>query len=337
MKKKSETLFLKYRPSKFSEVLGQQEVVSVLENSLKNKNFAHAYLFSGTHGTGKTSIARIFAKELGASKDDIYEIDAASNRGIGEIREIRDSVEVLPTSSEYKVYIIDEAHMLTKEASNALLKTLEEPPKHVIFILATTEKYKVLPTILSRCLVFEFNSPNKEKLKELIENVSEKEKVKIDKESVNFIASLGDKSFRNTLSNLQKVFSVFEKKVEFKNLKEIFSDSSENIENEFLKYYFEKEKEKVFENYFKINKENYDLNLFLEKIIEKIRKSLLIKNSQAFTKKYQENLTKDEFKFLKDLKVNSKVLKDFLILSEEMQLSEKPKILFEIFLETNFE
>jgi DNA polymerase-3 subunit gamma/tau len=331
--KKTETLYLKYRPSNFSEVLGQDEVVSILKNSLKNRNFSHAYLFSGTHGTGKTSIARIFAKELKSSDDDIYEIDAASNRGINEIREIRDSVEVLPISSEFKIYIIDEAHMLTKEASNALLKTLEEPPKHVIFILATTEKHKVLPTIVSRCQAFEFNSPENKKLEELILNISKKEKIKIDNESVSFLARLGDRSFRNTLSNLQKAFSVFNKEIKIEELKEIFSDSSEFLENNFLKALELNNKEKLLEEYFNISEKNYDLNLFLEKIIEKIRKSLLIKNSKVFYQKFNSELSKDEFKFLNNLNIGSKFLRDFLILADDIKLSNNPKIFFEIFLQ----
>src|SRR3989344_8937393 len=130
-------LYRKYRPQSFKEVLGQEHIVSVLENEAKTGKFAHAYLFSGSRGTGKTTIARIFAKEIGVSSEDIYEMDAASNRGIDDIREIRDAVNILPYSSKYKVYIVDEVHMLTKEAWNAFLKTLEEPPSHAIFIMAT--------------------------------------------------------------------------------------------------------------------------------------------------------------------------------------------------------
>jgi len=157
----SETLYRKHRPTAFEDVFGQDEVISILQNSIKQGSISHSYLFSGTRGTGKTSIARIFARELGTSDQDIYEIDAASNRGIGEIRELRAGVDTRPFNSNYKVYIIDEVHMLTKEAFNALLKTLEEPPSHVLFILATTEKHKILDTIISRCQVFDFNRPNK--------------------------------------------------------------------------------------------------------------------------------------------------------------------------------
>jgi DNA polymerase III subunit gamma/tau len=131
-------LYRKYRPKSFKDVLGQEHITDALSNAIKLGNISHAYLFTGTRGTGKTSVARIFASEIGTSANDLYEIDAASNRGIDDIRELRESVNSMPFDSTYKVYIIDEVHMLTKEAFNALLKTLEEPPRHVIFILATT-------------------------------------------------------------------------------------------------------------------------------------------------------------------------------------------------------
>ncbi|MDB5238784.1 MAG: polymerase subunit gamma and tau, polymerase subunit gamma/tau protein, partial [Candidatus Parcubacteria bacterium] len=147
-------LYRTYRPSKWSEVIGQDHVVDTLKDTLAAKKPAHAYLFSGSRGTGKTSVARILAKALETADDDIYEIDAASNRGIDDIRELREHVSVMPFSSPFKVYIIDEVHMLSKDAWNALLKTLEEPPKHVVFILATTELDKVPETIISRCQTF---------------------------------------------------------------------------------------------------------------------------------------------------------------------------------------
>src|SRR5258706_4881767 len=150
------SLYRKYRPNDWDEVLGQDHVVKVLDGSINNGKVAHAYLFSGSRGTGKTSVARIFARALGTSENDIYEIDAASNRGIDDIRELREDVRVLPFESKHKVYIIDEVHMLTKEAWGALLKTLEEPPEHAIFVLATTELGKVPETIRSRCQTFEF-------------------------------------------------------------------------------------------------------------------------------------------------------------------------------------
>lgn len=205
--KLDQVLYRKYRPGEWSEVLGQSHIVAVLEASIKNKNFAQAYLFTGSRGTGKTSIARIFARALGTNPEDIIEIDAASNRGIDDIRELRMAVHTLPFSSAFKVYIIDEVHMLTKEAFNALLKTLEEPPAHVIFILATTERDKVPETITSRCQVFAFRKPTEKILAETILEIAKKEKFVIDQESASLIAFLAEGSFRDALSVLQKVFS----------------------------------------------------------------------------------------------------------------------------------
>lgn len=202
-----QVLYRKYRPDSWESVVGQEHIVSVLAASIDNDNFSHAYLFTGSRGTGKTSVARIFAKALGTNPEDINEIDAASNRSIDDIRELRAAVRVLPFSSRFKVYIIDEVHMLSKDAFNALLKTLEEPPAHVIFILATTELNKVPETILSRCQVFSFRKPSEKILSETVMRIAESESFSIDAESASLIAFLGDGSFRDTLSILQKIFS----------------------------------------------------------------------------------------------------------------------------------
>jgi DNA polymerase-3 subunit gamma/tau len=202
-----QVLYRKYRPQNWDEVVGQEHIVSVLSQSIEGGNFSHAYLFTGGRGTGKTSIARIFAKALGTNPEDIMEIDAASNRGIDDIRALREAVRVLPFSSEYKVYIIDEVHMLSRDAFNALLKTLEEPPAHCIFILATTELDKVPDTILSRCQVFSFRNPTEKTLVKEVERIALAERIEIDADSASLIAFLGDGSFRDTLSIMQKVFS----------------------------------------------------------------------------------------------------------------------------------
>lgn len=203
-----QVLYRKYRPGKWGEVIGQDHIVEPLKNSVESGVVAHAYLFAGPRGTGKTSIARILAKSVGTSDKDLYEIDAASNRGIDEIRMLRDAVGTLPFESEYKVYIIDEVHMLTKEAFNALLKTLEEPPKHVIFILATTDDHKVPDTVVSRCQVYQFKAPSVGELAKHIIKVGKKEEIEIDKDAANLIAMVGDGSFRDTLGVLQKVLNV---------------------------------------------------------------------------------------------------------------------------------
>jgi DNA polymerase-3 subunit gamma/tau len=188
-------LYRKYRPQTFKEVLGQEHIVSVLEASVQQGKVAHAYVFSGSRGTGKTSIARIFAREVGCSEKDLYEIDAATYTSVENIRQLNEGVHTMPFESERKVYILDEAHMLSKSAFNALLKTLEEPPKHVVFILATTELDKVLDTVISRCQVFTFKKPSQTILKEMAIAVAKSEGFQIDTASAELIALLGDGSF----------------------------------------------------------------------------------------------------------------------------------------------
>ncbi len=200
-------LYRKYRPQSFAEIIGQEQVTAVLQKTVAAKNPSHSYLFAGSRGTGKTSIARIFAAALGVSGNDTYEMDAASNRGIDDIKAIRDGVSVSPLESPWKVYIVDEAHMLTKEAWNALLKTLEEPPAHVIFILATTELPKVPDTIVSRCQVFSFKKPTSEILRKAVTDVAKKEGATLEPAAAELVALLGDGSFRDALGTLQKVLS----------------------------------------------------------------------------------------------------------------------------------
>jgi len=202
------TLYRMYRPQGWGEVRGQEHVVRVLEASIKNKKIAHAYLFSGGRGTGKTSVARILAREIGVTPNDIYEIDAASNTGIDDIRELREGVYVLPLESPYKVYIVDEAHMLSRNAWNAFLKTLEEPPSHVIFILATTERDKVPETVQSRCEIYTFKKPTREILSQAISEVAKKEGYSIERPASELIALLAEGSFRDALGILQKVLAV---------------------------------------------------------------------------------------------------------------------------------
>lgn len=198
-------LYRKYRPTKFVDVRDQDHIVSVLEGAIKKDTIPHALLFSGGRGTGKTTLARIFAHEIGAKEVDIYEIDAASNRGIDDIRELREAVHTVPYESPYKVYIIDEVHMLTKEAFNALLKTLEEPPSHVIFILATTEEEKLLDTILSRCQVFRLRSPARAVLAKTVTEVAKAEGYDLEPAAADLIAVAANGSFRDALGITQKV------------------------------------------------------------------------------------------------------------------------------------
>jgi len=210
----SQALYRKYRSKSLSEIVGQEHITVTLENAIKNGKISHAYLFTGPRGVGKTSIARILAHQINkipydndSGQLDIIEIDAASNRRIDEIRDLRDKVHISPTSAKYKVYIIDEVHMLTKEAFNALLKTLEEPPKHVVFILATTEIHKLPDTIISRTQRFTFKSIDDTKIVEHLGAIAKAEKIKIDEQALELLAKHGNGSFRDSISLLDQVSS----------------------------------------------------------------------------------------------------------------------------------
>lgn len=199
------TLYRKYRPDRFADVRSQDHVVNVLAAAIEKKNVPHAILFTGTRGTGKTTLARIFARELGVADEDLYELDAASNNSVEDIRTLNEAVVSLPFSSQYKIYILDEVHMLSKSAWNAFLKTLEEPPKHVIFMMATTELDKVPDTVISRCQVFTLSEPSKAAIAALVQEVVAKEQVTLPPEAVQSIAIAARGSYRDALSITQKV------------------------------------------------------------------------------------------------------------------------------------
>ncbi len=204
---KHQALYLKYRPTDFKAVKGQDHIVTVLKGAIAKEQIPHALLCCGSRGTGKTTVARIFAAAAGATQLDTYEIDAASNRGVDDIRELKEAAYTLPYESERKVYIIDEVHMLTKEAFNALLKILEEPPAHVVFILATTERDKLPDTIISRCQVFVFKSPSQVTLREHVMAVAKEENFALTDEAADMIALAADGSFRDALGIVQKVIT----------------------------------------------------------------------------------------------------------------------------------
>ena len=221
-------LYRKFRPKGFDEVKGQDQVVTVLKNQIKHDKIGHAYMFSGTRGTGKTSVAKIFAKAVNCENTvdgspcgvcdtckkigegrtlDVIEIDAATNNGVDNMREVIEEVKYSPTDTKYKVYIIDEVHMLSSGAFNALLKTLEEPPEYAIFILATTEPHKVLPTIKSRCQKYDFRRISVETISERLKELMDKEGNSYEEEALKFIARKGDGSMRDSLSLLDQCLS----------------------------------------------------------------------------------------------------------------------------------
>jgi DNA polymerase III subunit gamma/tau len=206
-----QALYRKHRPKTFAAAVGQEHITKTLQQAIKSGRVSHAYLFTGPRGVGKTSVARILAHEVnGLSYDDsvhldIIEIDAASNRRIDEIRDLREKVNIAPAAAKYKVYIIDEVHMLTREAFNALLKTLEEPPAHVIFVLATTEAHKLPETIISRTQRFEFKPVSEQKLVEHLSDIAKKEKIEITKGALEILAQFGEGSFRDSISYLDQL------------------------------------------------------------------------------------------------------------------------------------
>ena len=300
--------YRKYRPQKFADIVGQEHVTQTLSNALANLCFGHAYLFAGPKGSGKTTIARILAKALNCTgrklaKDsfepcnrclsckeitlgkslDLIEIDAASNRGIDEARAIREKIRFAPTSSVYKVYIIDEVHMLTKEAFNAFLKTLEEPPKHAIFIMATTEPQKVLPTILSRVQRFDFHKATAEEIKKLLDKISRQENIKIDEDSIKLLAQLSFGSYRDALSLLEQVSSFRQtaaSKITLEQVQTILGLAQEKSIFDFLELLSEKNRQKIFKLLDQLHWQGIDFENFTLKTIELLRKIALFKIGQ---------------------------------------------------------
>ena len=229
----------KYRPATFSSVVGQQSITSTLKNAIERGQLAHAYLFCGPRGVGKTTCARIFAKAINCQHPhgaeacnecescrafnegrslNIHELDAASNNSVDDIRSLIDQVRILPQVGKYSVFIIDEVHMLSQQAFNAFLKTLEEPPKHAIFILATTEKHKILPTILSRCQVYDFNRIRVEDAVGYLKHIADTEGVTYDEESLNLIAQKADGGMRDALSMFDKAVSFCGTTLDYRNV-----------------------------------------------------------------------------------------------------------------------
>ena len=295
-------LYRKYRPKTFKEVLGQNHIVDVLESSVEKGKVSHAYLFVGSRGTGKTSVARIFAVSIGVSVNDLYEIDAASNRGIEDIKLLREGVRVLPFDSKYKVYIIDEVHMLSKDAWGALLKTLEEPPKHVIFILATTELQKVPETIISRCQVFTFKKASDTICKKMLVDIAKKEGFELDGGSAELLAILADGSFRDALGELQKVLNFTKsKEVDRGEVEKITGAPKTILVNDFISAIASKDIEKGIATVRKASEENLDMKLYLKLIVTKFRMAIVLRYAPKLKEEFVGDLSEADLEFLQTL------------------------------------
>lgn len=328
-----QALYRKYRPKNFDEVSGQNITIKILKNAIANKKIAHAYLFYGPRGTGKTSIAKIFARTINCENNkngivcekcnscsvsknkecvDIIEIDAASNNGVDEIRELKNKVSFVPSELKYKVYIIDEVHMLSIGAFNALLKTLEEPPEHVVFILATTELHKVPSTIISRCQTLEFKKINDESMVNKLRYISDEEKIKIDDESLNEITKYSNGGLRDAIGLLEKTTSYSDGKIDINVIREVMGNISQKQFDEFVSYINDKNIEVVIEkiNEFYVN--GIDLIKIAYNLIEYFRNNLID------NKKYNKNIC--SFILELDEAIN------------KMEKSDNPKIIFEILL-----
>lgn len=277
MKENHLALYRKYRPQTFSDVVGQEQIVELLTSSIKQKKIGHAYMFCGSRGTGKTTVARIFAHDIGCNPEDIIEIDAASNRGIDEIRELREAVRTAPFSSPYKVYIIDEAHMLTKEAANALLKTLEEPPSHVVFILATTDPNKLPQTIISRCQKINFKQPDNKTLADRLIYISEKEGSAITNESAELIARHSMGSYRDAIGILEQILTIGGKKIKDEDVKLSLGTPDKELLISLLEALCLKDGKQILEIIEKLNSNNSSAIKTFDEFLEILRQCLIIR------------------------------------------------------------
>ena len=346
-------LYRKYRPQVFSEIIGQEHIVQTLTNAISSGILSHAYLFSGPRGSGKTTIARLLAKALNCQNRkekefepcnkcdscleivknnsiDLIEIDAASHRGIDEMRELREGIKFAPSKSKYKIFIIDESHQLTKEASNALLKTLEEPPSHAIFILATTEIHKMIPTIISRCQRFDFKKLTLEEIIKRLEFVAKKEKTKIERDALELIAVNASGSIRDAESIFGQILSFEDaaREITAEEVKSILALVETNLVAEFFNFLIEKKTSEALSFINEIMEKGIDPQEFIKALINYLRQALILKI--IGTKQAESiviGLTKEEFekmeKQVEKVKENdlSKMVNSFLEAENKMKYS----------------
>lgn len=310
-----QALYRKYRPSNFDEVVGQQPIIQTLKNAIVQNRIAHAYLFCGPRGTGKTSIAKIFAKMLNCedesnkpcgkctnckmvqngSHPDIIEIDAASNNGVDEVRNLIDKVKYAPMQGKYKVYIIDEVHMMTTGAFNALLKTIEEPPAHVVFILATTEPNKVIPTIISRCQRFDFNKVSQKDIEKRLSIVCKEEKIEIDPEAISLIAQLADGGMRDSLSILDQCIAYCSSNITVDNVREIYGVLTTSDIGKLFEHLYAHEVDALIQQTQECSDKGMDLKRLTSDFITLLKESIILdysSNSQLVSNTHKEVIEK---------------------------------------------
>ena len=314
-------LYRKYRPKSFSEIVGQEHIVKTLLNAIKGDMVSHAYLFSGPRGAGKTTMARLLAKAVSCEKPeatgepcntcstceeinagraiDLIEIDAASNRGIDDIRELNEGVKFAPSKLKYKVFVVDEAHQLTKEAANALLKTLEEPPAHAIFILATTEVHKMIPTIISRTQRFDFRKLTVPEIVTRLEGMARKEKVTIEKEALELIALNAGGSLRDAESLLDKVLTFGQKdgktvKITADSVKDLLGIVDIKVVSDFVDKVLAKEAGEAIEFLNKSIEDGIDPQEFAKNLVRYLRQTLLLKINPSLKDMLSAGFSKEE-------------------------------------------
>ena len=338
---KHTTLYRQYRPQSFDEVRGQEQVTETLKKAIKNGKIAHAYLFAGGRGTGKTSVARILARELGTSEKDLYEMDAASNNGVDDIRELREGVYTVPFDSKYKFYIIDEAHMLSKAAWNAFLKTLEEPPAHAIFVLATTECDKVPDTIQSRCEIYTFKQPNRETLREIVTDVAKSEGYSLERAAAELVALLAEGSFRDALSILQKVLSVSNglpaqagKKIDLAEVELVTGAPRGELVRQILSGIAKKDSAQALKAIQSIIAENMDARVLAKLLIHRLRIVLLIRYAPDLASELSKEISDEDAALAKELSkeagVNSETLRILLDAYSTMAYAAVPHLPLEL-------
>jgi DNA polymerase-3 subunit gamma/tau len=354
----NQVIYRKYRPQKFSEVVGQEHVIKTLISAISSGRVAHAYLFAGPRGTGKTTVARLLAKAINCTDNssyepcnkcescveiienramDLIEIDAASNRGIDEVRELRERIRFAPTHSKYKVFVIDEAHQLTKEAFNALLKTLEEPPAHAIFILATTEAHKMLPTILSRVQKFDFKKLSLPDVMKKLEMVTKKEGVKISEKALRIIALNSEGFMRDAESMLGQVIAFSgDKEIAIEDIENILGIVDINLAIKFIDLLAKKNSKEALIFIDKFLNQGYDLVQFTESLINYSRKLMLLRADKDLSRLIKEELSAEQMNTaLKQaeeftLAELSKIIETLLDTLYQMKRSSFPQINVEL-------